>query len=293
MNTFDYHQPSTIEEAIALLERYGDAAQIVAGGTALFVDMQHGECTPAHLIGLENVADLATIAENGDLHIGAFATLTDISEFAGERPDLRALVDSIWLFGGKQIQNVATAGGNICKASPGADMVPPLLCLDAQLRLHGPEGERVVPLDGFLTGPDQTAMHPAEILSEIVLPPIPPRTGTAFQKMMRRQAEDISIAAVAARVTFAEDNKTCEDVRIALCAVAPTPRRAQSAESVLKGFSLEPDRVKQAAQAASDESRPISDVRASADYRHLVVATLAERAVHKAAERALSGGKSS
>ena len=190
---------------------------------------------------------------------------------------------------------MATAGGNICKASPGADLVPPLLCLDAQLRLRGPEGERIVPLDGFLTGPDQADIRPAEILVDIVLPAMPPRTGTAFQKMMRRQAEDISIVAAAVRITFAEDNKTCEAVRIALCAVAPVPFRARSAEDALTGASLGPENVKKSALAAVGESRPISDVRASAEYRRMLVETLVERAILKAAERASksasNGGK--
>ncbi len=289
MNSFDYHQPSTLDEAIELLVRYGDTARILAGGTALYVDMERGQDQPAHVIGLEKVPDLGTIYENGGLHIGAYASLTDIKHFAGTRPDLQAMVDSILLFGGRQIQNVATAGGNICKASPGADMVPPLLCLDAQIRLRGPDGERMVPLDGFITGPNRTAIRPAEILTEIILPPVPSNTGTAFQKKMRRQAEDISIVAVAARVSFAADQQTCEDVRIALCAVAPTPFRARTAEEALTGAALDSDSVRRAAQAASDESRPIDDVRASADYRHLLIETLTERALHNAAERALSG----
>lgn len=289
LTAFDYHQPATLEEAIALLVRYGKQARILAGGTALLVDMQHGECEPAHLIGLENVPGLNSISENGELRIGALATLTELAEFVDARLDLRAFVESIWLFGGKQIQNVATLGGNICKASPGADMAPPLLCLDAQLRLHSPDGERVVPLDGFLTGPDQTAIRPAEILTEIVLPPVPPRTGTAFQKMMRRRAEDISIAAACARITLTDDSQCCAGVRIALCAVAPTPIRVRAAEAALSGFPLTSERVKTAARAASEEARPIDDVRASAEYRRMVLETLVERAVTQAAERALGG----
>lgn len=286
MNKFNYHQPSTLENAIALLVQHGDQARITAGGTALFVDMQHDEVRPRHVIGIEKLAALTKIYENGALHIGAGATLTDIAQFASGRADLQALVESIWLFGGKQIQNVATAGGNICKASPGADMVPPLLCLDAELHLQGPEGKRVTPLDGFLTGPDQTAIQPNEILVDIVMPPIPPRTGTAFEKMMRRQSEDISIVAAAARVTFAEDNVTAEQVRIALCAVAPTPIRAHHAEALLVGTSLEPDLIKEAARASAGDASPISDVRASAEYRLILIETLVERALLKAAARA-------
>lgn len=288
MKSFGYHQPSSMEEAIELLGRYGDKACILAGGTALYVDMQRGEMQPEHVVGLEKVPGLSNVYEDPEIHIGAFATLTDIYDFVGDRPDLHALADSILLFGGKQIQNMATAGGNICKASPGADMVPPLLCLDARIRLRGPEGERTLPLDGFITGPDQTAIGPAEILTDIILPPVSANTGTAFQKKMRRQAEDLSIAAVAARVSFAEDRRSVESARIALCAVAPTPFRARAAEDVLTGSPLDTEHVLQAARTASGESRPIDDLRASADYRHLLIETLTERALLKAAERALS-----
>jgi carbon-monoxide dehydrogenase medium subunit len=289
MSRFDYHQPSTLSEVLELLERYGQDARIVAGGTALFVDMEYGRLAPEHLIALDHVPELNTISENDDVRIGAMATLTEIANFAGERDDLRGLVDAIWLIGAKQIQNVATAGGNICGASQAADMIPPLLCLDTQLRLHGRDGERVVALDGFLTGFDQNDLQPSEILVEIILPSRPPRTGTAFHKKMRRQARDLSLAAAAARVTLADDNQTCEDIRIALCAVAPIPFRARAAEDVLRGSPLDPVRVKEAAQAAAAESSPISDMRASAEYRRLLVETLVERAVFRAAERATNG----
>jgi carbon-monoxide dehydrogenase medium subunit len=286
---FEYHQPASLADAIALLKEYGNEAALLAGGTALLIDMKRGERHPGQVISLWGVPGLAGAQANGDFRIGTLTTISDLADIAAGHPSLRALVDSARLFGGAQVRNMCTVGGNICKASPGADMVPPLLCLDAELRLAGPDGERTRPLDGFLTGPDQTALRPAEVLTEIGVPPPPPRTGTAFLKVMRRHAVDCSIVAAAARVTLAEDGRMCVEARVALGAVAPNPFRAKQAETLLAGKELEPDLIREAARRARDESRPISDVRASADYRRMLVETLVERAILKAMERAAQG----
>ncbi len=286
---FEYHQPTSLADAIALLKEYGDQAALLAGGTALLIDMKRGERQPGQLISLWGVPGLAGARANGDFRIGALTTISDLADAAASHPPLRALVDSAWLFGGLQVRNMCTVGGNICKASPGADMVPPLLCLDAELRLAGPDEERTTPLDGFLIGPDQTALRPAEVLTEITVQPPLPRTGTAFLKAMRRHAVDCSIVAAAARVTLAEDGQTCLAARIAVGAAAPNPFLAKQAEALLAGKKLDPDLVREAASRARDESRPISDVRASADYRRMLVETLVERAILKAMERAAQG----
>ncbi len=290
MIRFEYHQPGSLDEAIALLMEHGDEAALLAGGTALLIDMKHGERRPGHVISLWRVPGLEGVQANGALRIGALTIISDLAEAVADRPSWNGLLEAAWMLGGRQVQNMATVGGNICKASPGADMVPPLLCLDAQLRLVGPDGGRTTPLDGFLTGPDQTAIRPAEVLTEINVPPTPLRTGTACLKVMRRHAVDCSIVAAAARVSLAGDSQTCVEARIALGAAAPNPFRARQAEGLLTGQKIEPSRVREAARQAREESHPISDVRASADYRRMLVETLVERAVLKAAERAARGG---
>ncbi len=283
---FEYHQPETLEAVVDLLARHGSEAAPLAGGTALLIDMQQGELEPAHLVSLWGVRGLDEIRLNGEAQIGSLATLTDLAEAIRGVDYLTGLLEAARTVGGRQIQNMATLGGNICKASPGADMVPPLLCLDAELELAGPEGQRIAGLDGFLTGPDQTDLKLGEVLTRIKLPPAEPRTGTAFLKIMRRQAVDCSIVAAAARITLAEDGRTCAQARIAVGAAAPNPFRARRAEAALAGNKLDPERVRQAAALAKDESQPIDDIRASADYRRWLVETLVARALLTAEARA-------
>lgn len=286
---FDYHEPRSLAEATALLTEYGNDAAVLAGGTALLIDMRHGERRPGHLISLWKITELVRTRANAGWHIGSLTTISDLAKFASARPVLVGLLEAAGLLGPRQVQNVATVGGNICKASPGADLVPPLLCLDAQLCLTGPEGERVTLLDGFLTGPDQTAIRPAEVLTEIRIAPPALRTGSAFLKVMRRHAVDCSIVAVAARISLAEDGRTCTEARVAVGAAAPYPFLSRRAGDILVGAKLSPDVVREAARRAREESRPISDVRASADYRRVLVETLVERAVQRAYERATQG----
>ena len=288
MVRFEYYEPASLEEAIDLLVRHGDAARPLAGGTALLVDMNIGHIRPTHLVSLTEVTELDQVRTNGGPStrsgrgwtIGALTTLSTIEDYPGflAGPTI-ALVEATHVLGGRQIRNVATVGGNICHASPGADMVPPLLCLDAELRLVGPDGERTTPLDGFLVGPDRTAIKRAEVLAEVRIPTPPARSGSTFLKVMRRHAMDCSIVAVAVRITLAKDGETCAEARIAVGAAAPVPFRAREAESRLEGRRLTDELVLEAAQRAAAASRPITDVRATAEYRRMLVRGLVTRAV--------------
>ncbi len=289
MNPFDVLEPSSIEEACELLLRHGRDAAPLAGGTALLIDMRHGELTPRHVISLWKIPHLGEVQSNGSLHVGSLVTVADLGGQLNY-PAVEGLREAARSLGSWQIQNLATVGGNICKASPGADLVPPLLCLDAQLELQAGRQKREVPLDGFLTGPDTTAIAAGELLTGIRVSPSAPRSGTAFLKIMRRQALDCSIVSVCVRVSLEKDGVTCKEARIGLAAVAPNPFRATRAESSLAGTPLDDGALQRAAQLARSEARPISDVRASAAYRSLLVEVLVERAIRRAAERARQAG---
>lgn len=285
MVRFEYHEPDSLDETIALLQRYGDDARLLAGGTDLIIAMQRGLLRSAHIINLLQVPGLDQIRVNEGVVIGALVTHRRLERAAWLRGPAIALAEGARVIGGHQVRNVATVGGNICNASPAADTVPPLLCLDAEVRLVGHNGERTVPLDQFFTGPGQTVRTPMEVLTAIQLPPLPPRTATSFIKIGRRRAMELSIVCVAVRVSLAKDGQTCKEVRIALGAVAPTPIRAHHAEAVLRGEKLTEGTIRKAAQVAVTETQAIDDVRASAEYRRMLVETVVERAVVRCLDR--------
>lgn len=284
---FDYHTPQTWEEAVALLDHYGAEARPLAGGTDLLILMQRGLIAPRHIISLDRIAGWDALRTNEGITLGAGTTYRQIERLPVLYTRYTALVEAARQVGGVQIRNVATVAGNLCNASPAADSVPPLLVMDAMLTLHGPQGERLVRVDGFITGPRQTILQPCELLRHIHIPPLPERTATIFLKAGRRQAMEISIVSVAARLTLDVDG-TIRTARLALGAVAPTPIRVVEAERLLVGEHLRPDLLAEVAASAQRAASPISDVRASAAYRLHLIGVMTQRALKQCAERIAS-----
>jgi carbon-monoxide dehydrogenase medium subunit len=280
---FEYHEPTSIEEAVALGARFGEAGRFLAGGTDLMIQMRRGRVAPRHVLSLHRVAGLERIEVDGAVRLGALVTHRAIERCPHFQGGLRALVEGAEVVGGHQIRNVGTVGGNIVNASPAADIVPVLLALDATVTCLGPDGERTLPLDGFLTGPGQTARRPGELLTSIRFERLPPRAATAFLKAGRRKAMEISVVCVAVRLVLDPADARCQEARIALGAVAPTTMRA--AARALVGQPLTDEVVRRAGRLAASECQPIDDVRASARYRRLLVETLVPRAVGRSLER--------
>ncbi len=286
----EYHRPTSLGEAVSLLTRYGERARPIAGGTDLLVEK------PGNVECLIDIArlPLSYIEEDSDTHgitVGALTTIRRIEtstlfEDARFRAH-RILVEAANKIGYVTTRNLATIGGNICNAVPSADFPPVLIALDAGTRIVGPDGERSVPLEEFFLHVRKTVLKSGELLTEIRVPSQPPSTGTAFHKLGRVHV-DIAIVNVATRVTLGSDD-SCRDVRIVLGGVAPTPIRAKKAEMLVKDKKLEDALVEDAAQVASEEAKPISDVRASADYRITMCKVLVKRALNQAFERARGG----
>jgi len=294
MFDIDYSEPRSLSEAISQLTAPDARAVLLAGGTDLIVDLRRGKLSPRRVISLWGVPDLRGVRrhDSGAFSIGALTTASEIAEFFAGCPEALGLSEAARLLGSRQIQNAATIGGNICKASPGADFVPPLLCLDARVALSGPRGSREAKVDGFLTGPGQTARDDAEILTSILLPAQHAGTATAFLKVMRRRAEDLSIVSVCALVRVDGSGDRIQHCRIALGAVAPFPFLSLRAEEILTGSRLSAQLLQRAAAAARDEAKPISDIRASIEYRRGMIEVLVRRAVSIATERARGGNES-
>jgi carbon-monoxide dehydrogenase medium subunit len=266
--------------------RFGADGRFLAGGTDLLVQFRRGRLHVRHVIALHRVPGLRGIEAGGSIRLGACVTHRTIERTAALGGALRALIEGAEVIGGHQVRNVATVGGNLANASPAADLTPCLLALDASVALLSPDGEREMPLEGFLVGPNETARRPGELLARVSMPSPAPGTATAFLKAGRRKAMEISLVCVAARLTLDAGRERCLQARVALGAVAPTALRARAAERALEGAPAGPTAFARAAALAAAACAPIDDVRASARFRRHLVGVLVRRALQRCAERA-------
>jgi carbon-monoxide dehydrogenase medium subunit len=276
MHEFRYLEPQSVAEACRMLAEYGGRAKLLAGGTDLVVQMNAGRHQPEAVIFVGRLPELKGIrfdARTG-LSVGPLATMRELELHPVVRERYPTLARGAAEVGSVQIRNLATLGGNLCNASPSADTSPSLLALDAQVRIAGTEGERVVPIGQFWTGPGRTDLKPGEMVTGIQFPTPAEGTRSFYYKLAVRKAMDLAMVGIA--VSLVRRNGGCEDVRIALGAVAPTVIRAAEAERLIAGT---PDRIEEAARLAEAAAQPIDDQRASADYRRAMVRTLTRRAL--------------
>ncbi len=280
-----YYRPETVEEAVALLASCGQEAKLLAGGTDLINLMRDRALRPKCLIDITRIPGLDTITVDatGTLRIGALVTLKGVGHLPAVREGWPLLCEAIFCMGMTQLRNMGTVVGNICRASPAADSAPALLVLEASVEIKGPGTTRVVPLREFFTGPGHTVLGDSEMVTEIQVPKLPAGTGTAFLKQTR-VAEDLAKVNVAALLVVHDGG--CQEARIALGGVAPTPIRVPKAEAVLRGNKLDDELIAQAALTAAGETRPITDVRSTAEYRKELSKVLVGRALKTAGERA-------
>ena len=285
MRDFDYYSPRSLEETLSLLDsRQG--AKVLAGGTDLIVQMKEGRMRPLALIDVKGVTELnrLTFLEDGALFIGAAVPLNRIIGYPRVRTVFPMLFEACSLVGSMQLRNRATMGGNICNGAPSADTAPPLLTLSARAIVAGVGGSRPVPMAEFFVGPGKTVVEEKEILVGIEVPPPEAPCGGSYLRHIPRQEMDIAIAGVASLLLFDRED-VCREARIALGAVATTPMRSGRAESVLSERPLSEETIEEAAREASEEARPISDVRGSAAYRREIVRVLTKRTIRTAWER--------
>ena len=286
MRDFQYSSPATRKEALALLEEGQGKAYPLAGGTDLLVQMKRGRTHPAHLVDLKRIPGLRDIhpEESSVMRIGALAPLSQLEKSLRDSPTHGLLAEGAASIGSVQIRNQGTVGGNLCNASPSADMAPPLLVLDARAVLESIRGKRVVPLRDFFLDPGKTALVTGEILTEIQVPFPPARAGMAYLKLGRRRGMDLAIVGVACLLDVDPESR-CRGARIALGAVAPTPIRASRAETALVGEKMSDRLFAEVSRMAAEEGRPISDLRASAEYRREMIRVLTRRCLDLSWER--------
>ncbi len=290
MARFDYLEPHSLDEALGMLDKYGERARLVSGSTDFLVRWRTGVWRPEIVVCMQHVPGLNGVDFNDDdgLSIGAMATVQDIEQNAIVRARYPALAAGATAFAGVQVRNLATVVGNVCNASPAGDTLPALLAYDAECRIVGSNGERWLPLTEVFVGPGQTAVAAGEIMTELRLPTPPPNSGGLYIKHSPRGAMDISAVGAASVVSIGADG-LCASVRIALGAVAPTPMRAFGAEGRLVGQAPTDDNVAESARLAAQASRPIADVRSGAEYRREIAQVLAERTLRHAADTAVGG----
>lgn len=265
------------------MDRYGEEARVLAGGTDLLVNIKQRTKEPRYIISLKRLP-LAYIEEGeGGIRIGAVTKLRAIEKSILVRKKLPVLHEAVRAIGSVQIRNMATLGGNICNASPAADSAPALLVLEAKARIVGPNGEREVPIEGFFLGPGKTCLTRGEMLKEVFIPYMPSGSSGAFLKIGRTSMD---IAKINIAVLLKTIDGMVEECRIALGAVAPTPIRARRAEKFLKGKELSEDVLREAGEIVSQEIRPITDIRATAEWRREVSKVLTRDAILRAVKTA-------
>lgn len=281
---FDYVAPRSIGEAISILRKYDGKAKVIAGGTDLLIQIRNKEIVPEYVVDITSIPELNRIRydEKEGLRIGALTTIRALETSTEIHQRYPIISEAASQLGSMAIRNVATIGGNLCNAAPSAESAPALIGLSGVVKIVGPEGERVVPLEGFFTGPGGTILKREELLVEIQVPIPSPNTRGIYLKHSMRGTIDLAIVNIAVIVTLGSQSKVCEDIKIVLGAVASTPMRMKKAEEVLRGKRIDEDLINKSAQVASGEARPISDVRASAEYRKEMVKVFTKRAVREA-----------
>jgi len=280
MKDLTFLSPKSLAEASDSLMAY-DNARIIAGGTDLLLQMERKKIKPDCLIDLSNITGMKQLnIKDGVLCLGAMTNIQSIHESQLVKDAVPVLAEAAGHLGCWQVRNRATLGGNLANAAPSAEMAPPLIALGAKVKIFGPGGERVLPLENFFKGPGSTEINRGELLVEVLVP-LP--EGNLFMKYLRHSLRrSMDIALVNAAVCFDYSNQVVKKARVVLGAVAPTPIRAVKTETCIEGQKITSKFIEKAVEVSSGECRPITDVRATEFYRREIVGVLIRRALTQA-----------
>ena len=290
MHDLDLHVPTRLEEATALLERYGEDARLLAGGTGLIQLMKLRLSMPAQVVGLYRVPGLDGIEErDGEVRLGALVTHRQAETSVLVQERLPLLAEAYHQVATIRIRNVATVGGGLAHADPNQDPEPAFIALGARVVLASSGGQREVAVEELATDYFETVIKPNEVLTQVIVPIPPSAGGSAYIKFLPRSADDYATVSVAAWLSLGGDG-ACEDVRIALGSVGSTAVRAVAAEAVLRGQAPTPERLRQAGEAVAGAVDPLDDLRGSAEYKREMATVFTRRALEQALARAGGGG---
>jgi len=287
---FEYHEPSTLEEAVTLLHELGGNAKVLAGGTDLLVRMKMKIDKPSDVISIDRVPGLGSIIpRNGHaVTIGAAVTAADLSRDELINEKFTSLAMAAARLGAPMIRNRATIGGNLVNARPAADLPPPCMVMNAMVKLKSSSGEREVLVTEFFRGPGETVIEPNELMVSLQIQTPPPWSGGSYIKLGARKTLEISMVNVAALITLQSPDGPIVDCRIALGAVAPTPVRAYAAEELLIGAMPSEELFQRAGEVGVGTCSPITDHRGTMEYRCMMIEVLTRRCLKQAYERAKS-----
>jgi len=286
MTEIRYVAPTTLEEAVCAFAAAGSAARILAGGTDLLVQMRSGMVKPGLIVDIKKIAEMTEIAETADggFRIGGAVPGAVLAEHPRFRKAWPGVLEAVNLIGSKQVQGRASAGGNLCNASPAGDSVPALIAAGAVVTVQGPKGRREMKVEDVPAGPGRTNLKPGEILVSFALPPRPAGSSDAYLRMIPRTEMDIAVVGCGVSLTL--KNGVCTAARVGLGAVAPTALLVEAAGKALIGSKLDEAALDAAAKACSAACRPIDDKRGTIVYRTKIAGVLLKRTATIAAKRA-------
>jgi carbon-monoxide dehydrogenase medium subunit len=287
MKNFDYLEPQTVAEACALLKQHGSDAKVFAGGAHLTILMKQGLLEPASLINIKKIAELKGIRfdVSEGLTIGALVTHRELETSALVKDNFPVLCAAEGEVANIRVRNMGTVGGNLASGEPLTDLAQIFIALDGRVKIAGPNGQRTIAIEELFLDFYTTRLAEDEILTQVVLPPLPPRSGIDYIRFSSSSVVDKPCAGVAVRLTLNSD-ATIQTARIVLGCVGATPARARKAEALMAGKKLIADLALEAGNIASQECSPTSDLRGSEQYKRAIVRTLVQRAAMKASERA-------
>jgi carbon-monoxide dehydrogenase medium subunit len=286
MNDMRYEAPKTLEAALALLAEANGQGRVFAGGTDLLVQMRSGRIEPMLLVDIKGIRELTEVAEeNGAFRVGAAVPAMDLMEHKAFVKAWPGVIDGVKLIGSIQVKGRATAGGNLCNASPAADSVPAMIAAGATVSIAGPRGRRQIPVEEVAIGPGKTSLAPNEILAAFLLPKRPARSGDAYLRFTPRTEMDIAVVGAGVNLTL-DDKGVCTRARVCLGAVAERALLVPEAADALIGSRVDEAALERMAAAASAACRPIDDKRGTREFRIKVAGVMARRAAELALKRA-------